>query len=87
MAETDEKLRTELMEAILEYFEGGKTMRSVLSLGITMNNSKTPPKNPKIAEVVSQLNSIGNELSNGKSFSYEYIKETFTSILEKLIRD
>ena len=87
MNEKDEQLRTDLMEAILAYFEGLRTFRSVLTLGITANGWSRPVRNQNIAEVVSQLNSMGNEIGNGKSFSREDIKDIFTTMLEKLTKD
>lgn len=83
----DEQLRTELMEAILEYLEGMRSLRSVLQVGITVNSKRISPNNPNLAAVASQINAMGNEVANDKKFSREYIKETFTSMLEKLTRN
>lgn len=84
---SDEKLKTQIIEAILEYFEGNRTLRSILALGITVYNRKKFSTDSKVTEVVSQLNTMGNEMVDGKSFSNENIKETFTSMLEKLISE
>lgn len=86
MDDRDELLRTELMESILSYLEGSRPLRSVLVLGITAH-SRRPSKNQNIADVVSQLNYIGNQIANGNTFSKEYIKESFTTFLEKLTKD
>lgn len=83
---SDEQLRTQLIEAILEYLEGNRTLRSVLVLGLITYNGMSS-KNSKLAEVVSQLNTIGNKIADNKSISGESIKETFTNMLEKLISD
>lgn len=85
MNEQDEQLRTELMEGMLEYLEGNKTFRSILTIGITAHNKRIPTI-PEVAEVVSQLNALGNQVSQGKSYSREYIKDTFTTMLEKLAK-
>lgn len=82
----DEQLRTQLIEAILEYLEGNETLRSVLALGLNAY-SKIASKDSRFAEIVSQLNDMNNEIAEGKSFSKENIKEIFTTMLEKLIRD
>lgn len=82
---SDELFRTELIEAILEYFEGDRTLRSVLDIGITAYHMKNPLRNSKLAEVVSILNTMGNEVADGKNISSGVIKETFTTMLEKLI--
>lgn len=87
MDDRDEQLRTELMEAILEYLEGNRRFRSVLDVGITVNSKHISPHNPNLAAVASELDTIGNELANGKNYSREYIKETFTTMLEKLTKD
>lgn len=87
MNDRDEQLRTELMEGILEYIEGMRTFRSVLVIGITAHNRSISPNNPNLTWVVSQLNSMGNQVGNGKNFSREEINEIFTTMLEKLPRD
>lgn len=79
----DNQLQTELLEAILEYIEGVRSFRSVLALGITAYNRK-PPKNPHVADVISQLNDMGQQVSNGYKYSREEINEKFTDMLEKL---
>ncbi len=86
---TGEHLRIELMEAILDYLDGKKSFRTVLVLGITAHNRGNLQKYPNIAEVVSQLNAIENQLANGEGnkFSPEKIKDIFTDMLEKLIED
>ncbi len=83
---SDEQLRTQLIEAILEYLEGNSTLRSVLALGITAYNRKSS-KNTKFSEVVSQLNAMSSEIADSKSFSSESIKKIFTTMLEKLTSD
>lgn len=85
MDDKDENLRTQLIEAILGYFEGRRTLPSVMELGVTAYKSEMSLTRFKLAEVVSQLNSIKNEIDNGKSYSYENLKEIFTTMLEKLI--
>ena len=85
MESQDEQLRTELMEGMLEYIEGNKTFRSILTLGITAHSKRTP-NIPEVAEVVTELNAIGNQVAHGKNYSREYIKETFTTMLEKLAK-
>lgn len=84
---SDKQFRAKIIEAILEYFEGNRTFRSVLALGITIYHIKSPLMNSKFAEVISQLNTMGDEVAGGKSFSGEGVKETFTTMLEKLTRD
>ena len=86
MNEQDEQLRTELMEGMLEYLEGNKTYRSILTMGITAYN-KRKQQIPEVAEVVAQLNTMGNQVADGKNYSREYIKEIFTTLLEKLTKD
>jgi hypothetical protein len=86
MDDREEQLRTKLLEAILNYLDGDKTFRSVLTLGITAYNQRQP-KNPAIAEVLSQLNAMGNHIAIGNNYSREDIKEIFTTMLEKLIGD
>lgn len=83
MEEQDERLRTELMESMMEYLEGNRTLRAVLAIGITAYN-RDMPKMPALAATVVQLNIMGNQVSEGKNYSREYIKETFTTLLEKL---
>ncbi len=83
---SDEQLRTHLIEAILEYLEGNRTLQSIVDLGIATYNRKSS-KDSKFEEVVSRLNTIGHEIADGKSFSRESIKETFTTMLEKLTSD
>ena len=87
MNDRDEQLRTELMEGILEYLEGLRTFRSILVIGITAHSRSISPNNPNLAWVVSQLSSMGNQIGKGKSISKDEIKETFTTMLEKLTRD
>ncbi len=86
MNKQNEQLRTALMEAILEYIEGYRTFRSVLTLGVNAHNLR-PPNNPTLAAVIYQLNSIANNISNGKAYSRENIKEIFTTMLEILTKD
>ena len=83
MNEQEEKVRTVLIEEILEYLEGNKTFRSVLTIGITAHNSRKLTI-PEVSDVVTQLNEMGNQISGGKNYSREYIQETFTTMLEKL---
>ena len=85
MNEQDEQLRTELMEGMLEYIEGNKSFRSILAIGITTYN-KSEPNISTVADVVSQLNTMGNHVAEGKNYSREYIRETFTTMLEKLVQ-
>lgn len=87
MDDKDEKLRTQLIEAILEYLEGENTLQSVFTLGTTATNRNKFPIHTKVTEVASQLDAMGDEAANGKSFSREYIKDVFTTMLEKLISD
>lgn len=86
MNDREEQLKTAIMEAMLDYIEDNKTFRSVLTLGITAYHQR-PPKDTNIAEVVSQLNTMGNHIANGNSYSREGIKEIFTTMLEKLTKD
>lgn len=79
--------RDELLEAILEYIEGVRTFRSILAVGITAHSRSISPNNPNLATVVSQLNSMGNQVEKGKIFSREEIKDIFTTMLEKLTKD
>ncbi len=83
----EEELKTRLMETILEYMEGRRTFRSVLAFGITAYSRSKPSKNPDIAEIVLQLNAMGNQIADGKIFSKEDVKEIFTNMLESLIKD
>lgn len=83
---SDEQFRTQLIEAILEYLEGNSALQYVLALGLTAYN-KGSSNDSKLAEVVSQFKTMGDEMADGKSFSGESIKETFTTMLEKLIGD
>ena len=84
MDEHDELLRTALMEGILEYFEGKTTFQSLLTVGTTAYN-ESQPNIASVAEVVFQLSSMGDQIAEGKNYSHEYIRETFTSMLEKLV--
>ncbi len=86
MNEQDEQLRTAIMEAILEYIEGVRTFRSVLTLGINAYNLKSP-KDPTLMAIVHQINTMAKNVSNGKDYSRESIKEIFTTILELLTKD
>lgn len=89
MNESEDNLRTEILEAILEYLEyleDKRTFRSVLTLGITANSKIRALKNPNLASVVSQLNSLGNQIANGHNFSKVERKDMFTTMLEKLIK-
>ncbi len=79
---SDESIRTELIEAILDYIEGRKNLKYVLAIGITAHSKAV--KNPNIAQVASELNQMGNQTANGIKFSTETIRETFTTMLEKL---
>ena len=81
----EEALRVKLVEAILDYIEGRKTFRSVLILGINSYNLQQPFEDQYITETVKELNDMGNQLANGKNFSKEEIKETFTTFLEHLV--
>jgi hypothetical protein len=83
----EEELRAELIGAMLHYLEGRKTYRSVLELGITAHNKDFPLKNQNIAEVVSDLNSLGNEIANGVKYSNTEIVDKFTTMLQLLTRD
>jgi hypothetical protein len=83
---SEENLKIQLIEAILEYFEGNKTLPSVLDLGLTAYNKRFSTDS-KLAEVASQFKAMGDEIAGGKSFSGESIKETFTTMLEKLTGD
>lgn len=85
MNEQDEQLRTELMEGLLEYLEGNTTFSSILTIGIIAQN-KRKPTIPEVAEVVLQLSTLGNQVSHGKNYSREYLKEIFTTMLEKLTK-
>jgi predicted house-cleaning noncanonical NTP pyrophosphatase (MazG superfamily) len=87
MDDKDEQLRAKLLESILEYIEGMRTFRSILTFGITAHSKSISPRNPNLMEVVSQLNSMGQQVVAGRNFSKEEIKETFTTMLEKLTKD
>lgn len=80
----EEQLRMQLMETILEYLEGNETQKSVIGLGLAADSRKIS-KDSSLFEVVSRLNTIGHETADGKNFSEESIKQTFTTMLEKLI--
>ncbi|MBU3979448.1 hypothetical protein KKE68_07185 [Patescibacteria group bacterium] len=82
----EEQLRRQLIEAILQYFEGNTTLQSVIDLGFTAYNKKIS-KDSDLAEVVSQLNAMGYEIVDGKNFPGESINKIFTTMLEKLISD
>lgn len=82
----ENQLKTELMEAMLEYIDGKRTVRSVVVIGITEYNRKGPVKDQNLAEVISQLNSMGNEIVSNQKFSRENIIEIFTTMLEKLLK-
>ncbi|MBU3979393.1 hypothetical protein KKE68_06895, partial [Patescibacteria group bacterium] len=62
------------------------TLQSVIDLGFTAYNKKIS-KDSDLAEVVSQLNAMGYEIVDGKSFPGESINKIFTTMLEKLISD
>ena len=89
MNEREEKLHTQVMEALLDYLEGQRTLRSVVALGITEHNRNWSPRNENLAQTLSQLNFIGNQIAHGenKKYSREYIKETFTTMLEELTKN
>lgn len=82
----EDTLRIELLEAILAYFEGVKTYRSILTLGITAHSRSRQLRDQNITTVVSQLNTMGNQLAEGRKLSREEIKETFTTMLETLTK-
>ena len=81
----ENELRGELVEALLDYLEGRRTFRSVLILGINAHNFYQPFQNEHVAKTVSELNSFGSQVADGKNFSKEEIKETFTTLLEHLV--
>ena len=82
---TEEDLRVQLIEALLAYLEGRRTFRSVLILGVNFYNFYQPFEIEFVAETIKELNNMGNQLANGKKFSKEEIKETFTTFLEHLV--
>ncbi|HZE86979.1 MAG TPA: hypothetical protein VE090_02110 [Methylomirabilota bacterium] len=79
---SDNDLRVKLMEAILSFFEGKESLRQVVAAGITVHSRSS--KNPNIAQVASELNSIGSQMANGNKLSNETINERFTEMLQKL---
>ncbi len=81
----EEDLRVELIEALLDYLEGRRTFRSVLILGINSYNLHQPFENECVTQTVKELNEMGNQLADGKEYSKEEIKETFTTFLEHLV--
>jgi hypothetical protein len=85
MDEQEEKLRTALMEGMLEYIEGRKSYKHVLIIGVTAHN-KRELHIPPIAEVVSELTLIESHVTDGKSYSKDELKEIFTAMLEKLTK-
>jgi hypothetical protein len=78
-------IKKKLIEAILDCLEYRATLESVLDLASTFNIDELP-EDKNIAEVVTQLNNMNNQLKeHGKSkFSKGEVTEMFTTILEKL---
>ena len=87
MTELENKLSTDIMEAILAYIEGEKSFRSVLSLGITAHSKSHRLTNETLKDVIAQLSEMGNQMGNGKKFSKEQIRLKFTTFLEELTKD
>jgi hypothetical protein len=81
----EEDLRVQLIEALLGYLEGRRTFRSVLILGINSYNLHHPFEIVGVTQTVKELNEMGNQLADGKEYSKEEIKETFTTFLEHLV--
>lgn len=86
MTEREDILRIEIMEAILAYFEGEKSFRSVLQLGITAHSKSDRLTDNTIKRVVEQLSQMGNNVGKGKKYSKEQIRLTFTTFLDELIK-
>jgi predicted metal-dependent TIM-barrel fold hydrolase len=89
MDNMSDKIQTEIMEAMLEYLEGKRSLRSVIVVGI--NGYHKMPKTEKevLYEVLSELNIMGNQIANDedKKYSREEVNEIFTTMLEKLTKD
>ncbi len=81
----EEDLRVQLIEALLDYIEGRRTFRSVIVFAINAYNLHEPYQDQYITEIVNELNDMGSQLANGKKFSKEEVKDTFTTFLEHLV--
>lgn len=83
MNNKDNGLRAQLIEAMLEYIDGKGTLQSVLALGNSFQD-KSHEKKTATEEVISQLHHMDKCINGGKDYSYIEIRETFTTMLQKL---
>jgi hypothetical protein len=82
---TQEQIRTDLMMAILDYFEGLKPLEDVLSFGRVVYSKINTIGDSEIIKVANDLNSLGVKITNKhEQLSKEFIREEFTTMLETL---
>ena len=77
MNDQEKQLRSELVEAILEYIEEKRTFDSVTMFGITEQSKDRVLQSKHLAEVISSLTSMSNASIQGKKFSREETIQIF----------
>jgi hypothetical protein len=87
MSELEDNVRKDLIDAILAYFEGEKSFRSVIVLGITAQNKSEKFSNITLKSIVERLSLMGDQIGKGKQFSKEQIRLAFTEYLDELTKD